>query len=37
MRYRNSAPHRATVSRLLDLTLLGRCRLRTPLPARYAK
>jgi AcrR family transcriptional regulator len=34
MRYRNSAQTRATVERLLDLTLLGRYRLRTTLPAK---
>jgi AcrR family transcriptional regulator len=33
MRYRNSAQTRATVERLLDLTLLGRYRLRATLPA----
>jgi AcrR family transcriptional regulator len=33
-RYANSAQHRATVQRLLDLTLLGRYRLRATLPAR---
>ena len=34
MRYENSAPTRAVVERLLDLTLLGRYRLRAALPAR---
>jgi AcrR family transcriptional regulator len=34
MHYDNSAQSRATVGRLLDLTLLGRYRLRTTLPAR---
>ena len=34
MRYRNSAQTRATVQRLLDLTLLGRYRLRATLPAK---
>src|SRR5215208_1920352 len=34
MRYVNSAQTRATVGRLLDLTLLGRYRLRTALPAK---
>ena len=34
MRYENSAPTRAVVARLLDLTLLGRYRLRTALPAK---
>jgi AcrR family transcriptional regulator len=34
MRYQNSAYHRATVERLVDLTLLGRYRLRTELTAR---
>ena len=34
MRYRNSAQNRATVERLLDLTLLGRYRLRATLPAK---
>ena len=34
MRYHNSAQSRATVGRLLDLTLLGRYRLRTTLPAK---
>jgi AcrR family transcriptional regulator len=33
MRYENSAPARAVVERLVDLTLLGRYRLRTALPA----
>ena len=33
MRYENSAPARAVVERLLDLTLLGRYRLRAALPA----
>jgi AcrR family transcriptional regulator len=34
MRYRNSAQTRATVERLMDLTLLGRYRLRATLPAK---
>ncbi len=34
MRYENSAPTRAVVERLLDLTLLGRYRLRAALPAK---
>jgi AcrR family transcriptional regulator len=34
MRYRNSAQTRATVERLLDLTLLGGYRLRATLPAK---
>ena len=34
MRYRNSTQTRATVERLLDLTLLGRYRLRATLPAK---
>jgi AcrR family transcriptional regulator len=34
MRYRNSAQTRATVERLMDLTLLGRYRLRAALPAK---
>jgi AcrR family transcriptional regulator len=34
MRYQNSAQTRATVERLLDLTLLGRYRLRATLPAK---
>jgi AcrR family transcriptional regulator len=34
MHYDNAAQSRETVSRLLDLTLLGRYRLRTTLPAR---
>jgi AcrR family transcriptional regulator len=34
MRYENSAPTRAVVGRLLDLTLLGRYRLRAALPAK---
>ena len=34
MRYHNSAQSRATVGRLLDLTLLGRYRLRTTLTAK---
>jgi AcrR family transcriptional regulator len=34
MRYENSAPARAVVERLVDLTLLGRYRLRTALPAK---
>jgi hypothetical protein len=34
MRYRNSPQARATVQRLLDLTLLGRYRLRATLPAK---
>jgi AcrR family transcriptional regulator len=34
MHYDNSVASRATVGRLLDLTLLGRYRLRTTLPAR---
>jgi len=34
MRYENSAPTRAVVERLVDLTLLGRYRLRAPLPAK---
>jgi AcrR family transcriptional regulator len=34
MRYENSAPTRAVVERLVDLTLLGRYRLRTALPAK---
>jgi AcrR family transcriptional regulator len=34
MRYENSAPARAVVEGLLDLTLLGRYRLRTALPAK---
>ena len=34
MRYENSAPARAVVGRLVDLTLLGRYRLRTALPAK---
>ncbi len=34
MQYENSAPVRAVVERLLDLTLLGRHRLRTALPAK---
>jgi AcrR family transcriptional regulator len=34
MRYQNSPHSRATVERLLDLTLLGRYRLRATLPAR---
>jgi AcrR family transcriptional regulator len=34
MRYQNSAQARATVERLLDLTLLGRYRLRATLPAK---
>jgi AcrR family transcriptional regulator len=34
MRYVNSAQTRATVGRLVDLTLLGRYRLRTTLPAK---
>jgi AcrR family transcriptional regulator len=34
MRYENSAPTRAVVERLVDLTLLGRYRLRATLPAK---
>lgn len=34
MRYENSAPARAVVARLVDLTLLGRYRLRAALPAK---
>jgi AcrR family transcriptional regulator len=34
MRYENSAPTRAVVQRMLDLTLLGRYRLRAALPAK---
>jgi len=34
MRYRNSAQTRAIVERVLDLTLLGRYRLRATLPAK---
>jgi len=34
MRYENSAPVRAVVERLVDLTLLGRYRLRAALPAK---
>ena len=34
MRYDNSAPARAVVERLVDLTLLGRYRLRAALPAK---
>jgi AcrR family transcriptional regulator len=34
MRYENSAPTRAIVQRLVDLTLLGRYRLRAALPAK---
>jgi AcrR family transcriptional regulator len=34
MRYENSAPTRAVVERLVDLTLLGRYRLRAALPAK---
>ena len=34
MHYENTARSRAVVARLLDLTLLGRCRLRTTLPAK---
>jgi AcrR family transcriptional regulator len=34
MRYENSAPTRAVVQRLVDLTLLGRYRLRAALPAK---
>jgi AcrR family transcriptional regulator len=34
MRYENSAPARAIVARLVDLTLLGRYRLRAALPAK---
>jgi AcrR family transcriptional regulator len=34
MRYDNSAPVRAVVTRLVDLTLLGRYRLRAALPAK---
>jgi hypothetical protein len=34
MRYENSPQTRAIVERLLDLTLLGRYRLRTALPAK---
>jgi AcrR family transcriptional regulator len=34
MRYDNSAPVRAVVARLVDLTLLGRYRLRAALPAK---
>jgi AcrR family transcriptional regulator len=34
MRYENSAPARAIVERLVDLTLLGRYRLRAALPAK---
>jgi AcrR family transcriptional regulator len=34
MRYQNSAPARAVVERMVDLTLLGRYRLRAALPAR---
>jgi AcrR family transcriptional regulator len=34
MRYENSAPARAVVERLVDLTLLGRYRLRAALPAK---
>jgi len=34
MRYDNSAPVRAVVERLVDLTLLGRYRLRAALPAK---
>jgi len=34
MRYENSAPTRTVVERLLDLTLLGRYRLRAALPAK---
>lgn len=34
MRYQNSAPARAVVERLVDLTLLGRYRLRAALPAK---
>jgi AcrR family transcriptional regulator len=37
MRYENSAHNRSTVQRLVDLTLLGRYRLRATLPARYAR
>jgi hypothetical protein len=34
MRYQNSAPTREVVGRLVDLTLLGRHRLRAALPAK---
>ncbi len=34
MRYENSAPVRAVIERLVDLTLLGRYRLRAALPAK---
>jgi len=34
MRYQNSAPARAVVERLVDVTLLGRYRLRAALPAK---
>ena len=34
MRYENSAPTRAVVERMLDLTLVGRYRLRAALPAK---
>jgi len=34
MRYENSAPMRAIVERLVDLTLLGRYRSRAALPAK---
>jgi hypothetical protein len=34
MHYENSAPARAVVARLLDLTLLGGYRLRAALPAK---
>jgi AcrR family transcriptional regulator len=34
MRYQNSAPARAVVERMVDLTLLGRYRLRAALPAK---
>jgi AcrR family transcriptional regulator len=37
MRYRNSAQARATVEGLMDLTLLGRYRLRATLPAKWAR
>jgi AcrR family transcriptional regulator len=37
MSYDNTAASRVTVGRLLDLTLLGRYRLRTTLPARQAQ
>jgi AcrR family transcriptional regulator len=36
LHYDNTVQSRVTVSRLLDLTLLGRYRLRTTLPVRYA-